>query len=153
VGIAAAQVARHGGVSVIGTASAAKREFVQSLGVLHVAYGPGVADRIRTAAPQGIDGIYDQVGGAALAEVAPLLADRSKLVSTGDRAMVADLGGAFVARARNRAVLDAVAQLVVDGALRPSVTATFPLAKVGQALRAVEDGHAQGKIVVEVSIG
>jgi NADPH:quinone reductase-like Zn-dependent oxidoreductase len=151
VGIAAAQIARHGDVSVIGTASTAKREFVESLGVIHVAYGPSVADRIRSAAPHGIDGIYDQVGGAALAEVAPLLADRSKLVSTGDRALVAELGGAFVVRARNRVVLEAVAQLVVDGALRPSVTATFPLAQVGQALRAVEDGHAQGKIVVDVS--
>jgi NADPH:quinone reductase-like Zn-dependent oxidoreductase len=151
VGIAAAQIARRSRVNVVGTASATKRDFVQSLGVIHVAYGPGVVDRIRAAAPHGIDGIYDQVGGAALAEAAPLLADRSRLVSSGDRARVVELGGAFVARARNRAVLDAVARLVVDDALRPSVTATFPLEQVGQALRMVEDGHVQGKVVVEVA--
>ena len=151
VGVAAAQVARHDGLAVIGTASAGKRAFVESLGVTHVEYGPGVADRIRRAAPQGIDGIYDQVGGPALEEVAPLLTDRSKLISAGDRATVARLGGSPVARVRNRRVLDAVAQLVVSGALNPFVTHTFPLSQAAQALRLVEDGHAQGKVVIEVA--
>ena len=151
VGVAAAQVARHDGLTVIGTASADKRAFVESLGVTHVEYGPGVADRIRRAAPQGIDGIYDQVGGPALEEVAPLLTDRSKLISAGDRATVARLGGSPVARARNRQVLDAVAQLVISGVLNPFVIHTFPLSQAAQALRLVEDGHAQGKVVIEVT--
>ena len=151
VGVAAAQIARHDGLTVIGTASAGKKAFIESLGVTHVEYGPGVADRIRRAAPQGIDGIFDQVGGQALDEVAPLLTDRSKLVSAGDRATVARLGGSPVARARNREVLDEVAQLVVSGVLDPFVTHTFPLDQAGQALRLVEDGHAQGKVVIEVS--
>lgn len=150
VGSAAAQVARHGGVTVVGTASPGKRGFVESLGAVHVPYGPGVVDRIRAAVPGGVDAIYDTVGGAALAEVAPLLVDRSKLVSAGDPMLVAELGGAFVARTRNRATLEAVAQLVVDGVLRPSVTATFPLTQAGDAMRAVETGHARGKIVIEV---
>ena len=66
---------------------------------------PGVADRVRAAAPQGIDGLYDQVGGQALEDVAPLLADRSKLVSAGDRVLPARLGGAFVARVRGQETL------------------------------------------------
>jgi len=135
----------------VATASAGKKAFVESLGVTHVEYGPGVADRIRAAAPRGIDAIYDQVGGAALEEVAPLLTDRSKLVSAGDRATTARLGGTFVARARNQEVLDAVAQLVVRGALNPFVTSTFPLDQAAQALRLVEDGHAQGKVVIGVA--
>ena len=150
VGAAAAQIARHGAVTVVGTASPGKREFVESLGAVHVPYGPGVVDRIQAAAPGGIDAIYDLVGGAALTEVAPLLADRSKLVSAGDRATVTELGGAFVARTRNRATLEAAARLVVDGVLRPTVTATFPLEQAGAAMRAVESGHARGKIVIEI---
>jgi NADPH:quinone reductase-like Zn-dependent oxidoreductase len=150
VGVAAAQIARHQGLTVVGTASAAKKDFVTGLLVTHVEYGPGVAGRIDAAAPQGIDGIYDQVGGPALDDVAPLLADRSKLVSAGDRATVARLGGAFVARARNREVLDAVAELVVSGALNPYVTDVFPLDAAAQALRKVEEGHVQGKVVIEV---
>jgi NADPH:quinone reductase-like Zn-dependent oxidoreductase len=151
VGVAAAQIARHDGLTVIGTASAGKKDFVTSLGVTHVEYGPGVAGRVRAAAPQGIDGIYDQVGGQALEEVAPLLTDRSKLVTAADRATVARLGGAPVARARNQEVLDAVAQLVAEGTLNPYVTHTFPLAQAPDALHLVEMGHARGKVVIEVA--
>jgi NADPH:quinone reductase-like Zn-dependent oxidoreductase len=151
VGVAAAQIARHQGLTVVGTASAGKKDFVESLGVTHVEYGPGVADRVRAAAPQGIDGLYDQVGGQALEDVAPLLADRSKLVSAGDRVLPARLGGAFVARVRGQETLDALAQLVVTGALNPYVTNTFLLDQAGDALALVEAGHARGKVVVEVA--
>src|ERR1700759_789383 len=48
-GVAAAQIARHDGLTVVGTASAGKKAFVESLGVTHVEYGPGVAARIRSA--------------------------------------------------------------------------------------------------------
>jgi NADPH:quinone reductase-like Zn-dependent oxidoreductase len=150
VGVAAAQIARHIGLTVIGTASAGKKGFLESLGITHVEYGPEVAGRIRRVAPQGVDGIFDQAGGQALEQVAPLLTDRSKLISAGDRATVARLGGSPVARARNQHVLDAVGQLVAGGALNPFVTSTFPLDQAAQALRLVEDGHAQGKVVIEV---
>src|SRR5487761_2397722 len=59
VGIAAAQIAVADGVTVIGTASEAKKGLVSSVGAIHVAYGPGVADRIRAVAPNGVDAIYD----------------------------------------------------------------------------------------------
>ncbi|WP_214105815.1 NADP-dependent oxidoreductase [Acrocarpospora catenulata] len=150
VGVAAAQIARHAGLRVVGTASAAKKDLVGSLGVIHVEPGPGTAGRVRAAAPGGIDAIVDLVGGTALEEVAEVLGDRAKLVTAADRATVATLGGVWVARARNREVLDAVARLVTEGVLDPHVTQTFPLAEAGRALRVVEEGHAQGKIVIEV---
>lgn len=151
VGVAAAQLARHQGLKVIGTASAGKKDFVEELGVTHVEPGPGVADRIRAAAPDGVDAIYDLVGGTALEEVAGVLADPSRLITAADRATVARLGGSPVRRARDRAVLDAVARLAVEGVLRPYITETFPLDRADEALRRVEDGHARGKIVIEVS--
>lgn len=40
---------------------------------------------------------------------------------------------------------------MVDGRLRPFVTGTFPLDRAAEALRTVEDGHARGKIVIEVA--
>lgn len=150
VGVAAAQIARHGGIKVIGTASVGKKDFVEELGVTYVEPGPGVADRVRAAAPDGVDAVFDLVGGAALEEAAELLEDRAKLITAADRATVARLGGSPVRRARDRAVLDAVARLAVEGALRPYVTETFPLDRAPEALRKVEDGHAQGKIVIEV---
>ena len=69
----------------------------------------------------------------------------------GEDAMVEKLGGSRVARGRSSERLAAVAELVVGGALDPQVTRTFPLERAGEALRAVEDGHARGKIVIEVA--
>ena len=151
VGVAVVQIARAQGATVIGTASPGKREFVESLGATHVAYGPGVADRVRAAAPGGVDAIYDTVGGDALRDVAETLADRSMLVSAADATLVKELGGASVRRARNAAVLEACAALVASGALDPRVTVVRPLEEAGAALALVEAGHATGKVVVEVA--
>jgi NADPH:quinone reductase-like Zn-dependent oxidoreductase len=150
VGVAAVQIAVHEGLTVLGTASAAKKDLVESLGARHVTPGAGVQDRVRAAAPGGVDAIFDLVGGAALEEIAGVLADRSKLITGGDAQTAAGLGGSPVARVRDRAVLDAVAQLAVAGVLTPQVTATFPLDRATEALRAVETGHARGKIVILV---
>jgi NADPH:quinone reductase-like Zn-dependent oxidoreductase len=149
VGTAAVQIARHEGLTVIGTASAGKKDFVESLGAVHVVSGPGVAHRVRAAAPAGVDGVFDLVGGEPLREVAPLVTDRSRLISGADRALVADLGGSAVVRARNAAVLEAVVALVDQGVLDPFVTRVFPFAEADRALRAVEEGHGQGKTVIE----
>jgi NADPH:quinone reductase-like Zn-dependent oxidoreductase len=48
-------------------------------------------------------------------------------------------------------VLEAVAQMVQNGTLEPHVTEVFPLDKADEALRLVEDGHATGKVVLEMA--
>ncbi|MFI7501051.1 NADP-dependent oxidoreductase [Streptomyces sp. NPDC049687] len=151
VGAAAVQIARALGVRVVGVASEGKKEFLQALGAVHVPSGPGWEERVRAAAPEGVDGVYDLVGGEVLHRAAALVTDRSKLITAGAPAEeVEELGGARVARVRERAVLEAVAALVVRGDLSPHITRSFPLEQAGEALRTVEDGHAQGKIVIEV---
>ncbi|MEU6375746.1 NADP-dependent oxidoreductase [Streptomyces sp. NPDC046909] len=152
VGAAALQIARADGLRVVGVASAGKKDFVESLGAVHVPSGPGWTERAQAAAPDGIDGVYDLVGGEVLTEAATLLTDRAKLITAGAPAeVVAELGGARVTRARTSAVLEAVARLVVAGDLDPHVIQRFPLAEAGEALRTVEDGHARGKVVIEVA--
>ncbi|MFG3531339.1 NADP-dependent oxidoreductase [Streptomyces sp. NPDC047917] len=150
VGAAAVQLARHAGIRVVGVAGAAKKDFVESLGAVHIASGPGLADRVRAVAPEGPDAVFDLVGGDTLRAVAPLLADPAALISAGDKPLAVELGGAAVERARNAAVLDEVAKLAATGALRTHVNRSFPLTGAGDALRAVESGHTLGKIVIEV---
>lgn len=154
VGVAAAQLARHLGIRVVGTASTGKKDLVESLGAVHVPPGPDLAQRVRAAAPGGrVDAVFDLVGGEDLVAAASLLplADRAgKLITAAAKETVGELGGAAVARARTREVLEAVAQLAVDGVLRPQVTERYPLERAGEALRAVEGGHARGKVVIEV---
>ena len=51
VGVFAVQLARLAGATVIGTASEGTFEFLRQLGARPVAYGPGLADRVRALAP------------------------------------------------------------------------------------------------------
>ncbi|WP_327692108.1 MULTISPECIES: NADP-dependent oxidoreductase [unclassified Streptomyces] len=149
VGVAAVQIARARGLRVVGVAGAAKQDLVESLGGVHVLSGPGWTERV----PGGVDGVYDLVGGDVLQEAATLLTDRTRLITAGAPPEVVEkLGGARVARVRSSDRLAAVAELVVNGDLDPQVTQTFPLARAGEALRTVEEGHARGKIVIEVAI-
>jgi NADPH:quinone reductase-like Zn-dependent oxidoreductase len=150
VGVVTLQLARARGLVAVGTASESKHDLVASYGAAPVVYGHGVAGRIRTAAPQGVDAVFDTVGGEALRAVAEVLADRSRLATIADRALVAELGGKGVERDRSTAVLAALAQLVADGALDPHVTDTRPLDEAGAALATVEAGHTRGKVVIEV---
>ncbi|MEU6091856.1 NADP-dependent oxidoreductase [Streptomyces sp. NPDC047085] len=153
VGAAAVQIARARGLRVVGVASEGKKEFVESLGAVHVPSGPDLAARVRTAAPEGVDAVFDLVGGDTFVEAADLVDDGARLI-TGARPVpeaVAAKGGSRVVRARTAAVLDALADLVLRGALNPHVTRTFPLDRAEEALRTVENGHARGKIVIEVT--
>jgi NADPH:quinone reductase-like Zn-dependent oxidoreductase len=152
VGAAAVQIARAFGLRVVGVAGEGKKDFVESLGADHVSSGPDWAERARAAAPDGIDGVYDLVGGEVLAEAAELLTDRTRLITAGaPEEEVRRLGGTRVTRARTAAVLEELARLVLKGDLDPHITGTFPLERAGEALRAVEEGHARGKTVIEVA--
>ncbi len=150
VGVAAVQIARSLGITVIGTASAGKKDFVSSLGATHVSSGEGVADRVRAAAPNGVDAVYDLVGGEALTAVADLVSDRSTLITAADPMTASELGGAPVERVRTGEVFVTVARLVESGALNPHVTGIVPFDQAAQALATVEAGHAHGKTVLKL---
>ncbi len=151
VGVVAAQLARDRDITVVGTASEDKRELVESLGAILVPYGDGTADRVRQILPDGVDAILDLVGGDALRAVAGLSRDPGRIVSTGDPVTVEEVGGVPVERDRTSTVLDAVVALVAAGKVDPHVAEVFPLDDAGAALQAVENGHARGKVVLDIS--
>jgi NADPH:quinone reductase-like Zn-dependent oxidoreductase len=65
VGTVLAQLARHAGVRVIGTASPRHHEALRALGVEPVDYrDPALATRVRELAPGGVDAVFDHLGGA-----------------------------------------------------------------------------------------
>ena len=150
VGIPVLQLAREQGLRVIGTASPAKHDVVRRYGAIPVAYGDGVLDRLREVAPNGVDAVFDLVGGPALRTVAELVKDKSRLRSVADRPLVAELGGTAVVRDRSTRVLEELIRLVAAGKLDPLVTEVRPLAEAKAALALVEDGHALGKVVLTV---
>ncbi len=151
VGLAVAQLARAGGLEVIGTAGVTKRDVVTGTGAAFVDHrAPGAIDRLRAFAPDGFDGVVDLVGGASLRAVAPLAATPRAVVSVGDPT-VGEVGGVVVERHTDRRTLERVAALMVQGVLDPHVTAVYPFDRAAQALARVEDGHATGKTVLDLS--
>ena len=62
VGSAAVELALARGATVIGTASKRNHDFLRSLGAIPTTYGDGLADRVATLAPRGIDAAIDMVG-------------------------------------------------------------------------------------------
>ncbi|GAA1275119.1 NADP-dependent oxidoreductase [Saccharothrix xinjiangensis] len=152
VGLAVAQLARDRGLVVVGTGGAGKRERVAATGAAFVDYTAGdVVDRLRAHAPDGFDAVVDAVGGDSLRGVAPLAAKPDALVSVGDPS-VTELGGAPVQRRLDRDGLERVAALMVAGRLDPNITATYPLARAGEALALVESRHASGKLVIDMRL-
>ena len=74
VGQIAAQLAVQDGARVIGTAGESNHELLRSYGVIPVTYGPGLVDRVRGLAPDGVD--------AAIDTIRPWSATRSRDTST-----------------------------------------------------------------------
>jgi len=157
VGLMAVQLAAARGATVIGTASPARHDLLRELGAVPVTYGAGLADRVRAAAPGGVDVALDLVGTDEAVDVSlELVADRSRIASIaafrrGPGLGIKLLGGGPGAdpgtEIRQAARLPLV-QLAQDGRLRVLVSRTYPLAEVAAAHREVIAGHATGKIAL-----
>jgi NADPH:quinone reductase-like Zn-dependent oxidoreductase len=87
VGTTLVQLARHAGITVIGTASTRHQAAVRELGATPVDYrDPAMYRRIREIAPAGVDAVFDHVGGAGIVESWRLLRRGGTLVSYGTAA-------------------------------------------------------------------
>lgn len=148
VGVIAAQLARNRGAAVFGVGSETKRSLTESLGATLVPYDKGdVVEQMRELLPGGVDVIADAVGGEPMRHVAILITNPARIVSVVDPG-VAELGGSFLQS--SFAGVPALAALVAAGKVDPKVLQTYPFDEAPQALRAVESGHALGKIVIDL---
>lgn len=157
VGVVLAQLARLRGLRVIGTASARNHEALRALGVEPVEYGPGLADRVRALAPEGIAAALDLVGSPEALEVSlALLADPSRLVTivnfgpvlaAGGRALGAGPGADPGREIRDAARVD-LARRFAAGELRVPVGREFPLTEARAAYEYLATGHPGGKVVL-----
>ncbi|WPO75324.1 medium chain dehydrogenase/reductase family protein [Streptomyces sp. KN37] len=93
VGSLLVQLALAAGARVIGTASARHHEALRRLGVRTVDYRTeDVPRRVRELAPDGVDAVFDHVGGRSVIDSWRLLAPGGTLVSYGTAATRDDTG-------------------------------------------------------------
>jgi NADPH:quinone reductase-like Zn-dependent oxidoreductase len=164
VGTVAIQLAKAMGARVITTARRSNDEFVRSLGADEVIdytsddYVEAVADLTHG---QGVNVVFDTIGGDTLTRSALALADAGRVVSIVDIAQPQNLVEAwgknaayhFVFTRQNRGKLTALTNLVERGLIKPVIGAVLPLARIGEAHALLENGSShglRGKVAIDV---
>jgi len=149
VGSLAVQLARRAGATVVGLASEGGFQWLAGHGVVPVAYGDGVAGRIRQAASK-VDAFIDTYGGDYVELALELGVEPSRVDTIANFAAVQRYGvkAEGSAAGSSASVLAELAGLIAAGELELPITATFPLDRVQDAYRRLAEGHVLGKIVL-----
>jgi NADPH2:quinone reductase len=171
VGMAAIQLAKRAGATVISTASSDdKLRRLAALGLDHgINYATGsFAERARQlTGSHGVDIVIDPVGGQNLIDSIGVLAYRGTLVSVGVAARAGSaiearslwaqnnalrgvfLGGAIVSEyARIHPMIAGMLERVAAGELQVEIDRSFPLADAAAAHEYAESREAFGRIVI-----
>lgn len=150
VGSMAVQLARLRGLRVIGTGSEQNQEYLRALGAIPVVYGEGELDRLREAAPDGIDLAFDTAGHGNLRIAAELVADRDRIGSIVEPPLAAELGAQWLTSDRSARRLRELLDLCARGQLRVTVRSEYSLDDAANAHREVAVGHGRGKVVLRI---
>ncbi|MBU2666725.1 NADP-dependent oxidoreductase [Actinoplanes bogorensis] len=154
VGALTVQLARNTGAHVIGIASDANASWLRSVGVTPVPYGDRLADRLRQAAPSGIDAFLDTYGNGYVDLAVDLGVDPARVNTIIDYAAAAKAGAKAEgsSTASDAEILGFVAGEVAWGRIVLPVAAVYPLDAVRDAYRELGDRHTRGKIVLSMTL-
>ena len=149
VGSLAVQLARRAGATVIGIAGTANHDWLAGHGVIPVAYGDGVTERIQQAAAK-LDAFIDTHGADYVQLALELGVEPSRIDTIANFEAVKRYGvkGDGNAAGASAAVLAELAGLIASGQLELPVAGVYPLAQVQDAYRRLAQGHIRGKIVL-----
>jgi NADPH:quinone reductase len=170
VGHVAVQLARSAGAKVFATGSARNLSYIRELGATPIDYGAATVDQYVTehTGGTGFDLIYDNVGGATLDASFNAIARFGHVVSalgwgTHSLAPLSFRGGTYSGvftllplltgegGAHHGEILREATKLVEAGKLQPRLDPRrFNLSHIEEAHAAIENGSANGKIVVDV---
>ncbi|WP_062991212.1 NADP-dependent oxidoreductase [Nocardia anaemiae] len=150
VGSIVVQLLRARGATVLGIASEVNHDWLRKVGVIPVAYGEGLIDRIRAAAPDGVDAFIDTFG-AEYVDLAIELGISVERIDTIINFAAAERYGVKTdgnAAAGTIDVLAELADLAAAGTIEVPIAAVYPLDKVQEAYQELEQRHTRGKIVL-----
>jgi NADPH:quinone reductase-like Zn-dependent oxidoreductase len=150
VGTIAVQLAVARGITVIATAGDHDLERLTGLGATGVRYGEGWSERVKAAAPQGVDRVFDASGAGVLADSITLTGDAARVITIAD--MTAAQHGVRFTGAdptdRLPQALPELAALIATGKLDLPIGATYPLTEAARAHADIETRHARGKVIL-----
>jgi NADPH:quinone reductase-like Zn-dependent oxidoreductase len=148
VGVFAVQLARLAGARVIGTGSASSSQFLRGLGAEPVAYGDGLAERVRALTPAGGVTVAVDLHGTETVHAARRLGVPDSRICT----IAAQVDGISPANGAQAApgTLEEMARLVAAGQLRVPIAATFPIEQIRPATELQAGRHVKGKVVIDL---
>jgi len=150
VGVFAIQLAAMQGAHVIATASRSNHDFVSYLGAAEVV---DYHEEPFEARAQGVDVVFDTVGGETLERSWKVLRPGGRLVtiaSTAEDATDSRTKAAFFIVEPNRKQLSEISDLLEAGRLEAVVDSVVPFSRAGDAYAGREPRRRRGKVVVEV---
>jgi NADPH:quinone reductase-like Zn-dependent oxidoreductase len=150
VGSIVVQLAKLAGAKVIGLAGQANHPWLSAHGAVPVAYGPGVADRIRAAAGGRVDAFIDTFGKGYVDLALELKVSPDRINTIIDFEAVAKhkVKAEGSQASANGKVLAELVGLMAKGQLEIPVAKTYPLEHVRDAFRDLMQRHTHGKIVL-----
>lgn len=151
------QIAKDRGALVWGTAGSRNGDYVRSLGAERVIdYSrEDFRKTVRSVYPDGVDVVFDCVGGDVLKKSVEIVRKGGRLISIVDSLDEGSLGRAdirfeFVFVAPNSTELSDLGQMVEEGRLRVHLEEVLPLEAAAKAHELSESRHTRGKIVLSV---
>lgn len=152
IGSAVIQLARLRGITVIGTASVQKHDYLRGLGAIPTTYGPGLADRVRGLAPQGVDAALDLAGSGIIPELIAIVGNPRHVLSVAD--FSAEQYGAKFSHGPPKdpeRIFADVARLCSEGLFHLRVEQAFPLEQTARAQEVSARGRVTGKLVISMA--
>lgn len=155
VGTMAVQIAASLEARVLGTASPHNHDYLLSLGAAEaIDYHGDWVTTVRNFAPDGVDAVFDCVGGETFRRSFEAVRDGGRVVTIVAFGEEVESGRgivhhAFSARAERRK-LEKLSQMFDAGKLRVEIEDVLPIEEAAQAHTLVEAGHTRGKIVLRV---
>ena len=153
VGHFAVQIAKHAGAYVIGTASAANRDFVLGLGAdVHIDY---TTDKYEELA-KDMDFVLDPIGGENIDRSLQVLKKGGTIISINsgandqveEKAKAKGMKGIRMMVQSSGEDMQNLASLLEEGALKPEVSLMLPFEKMKDAFAQIASGKTRGKVVV-----
>lgn len=147
VGVLVVQIAKLAGATVIGTASPGTFDFLQHLGVVPVAHGPGLADRVGALAPGGPTAAIDLFGTETVEAALALGVPPERISAVAGGAMRAGVQ-ATGAHAADPHAIGQITEAIIDGRITVPIAASFPIEQIREAVALQAERHTHGKMII-----